>query len=169
MKLTFLWCSRLSCSLSLLAYFSNVAVPRRSCLQCIPSYRHPLHRCAGVSLLWSLIQLMEGCVKLPSSWPAEVMTEAPVARASELHHPCDIRPKYQLQWKPLNTSESPILKYLWAGLVLGGLIDDDDARKVIWHHRRSHDDLELSAWANLQQGWEPSARPVPYNYNKCML
>src|SRR5271170_3684531 len=96
-KLTSLWHSRLSCSVSLLANFSDVGVLRRSYFQYIPSYHHPLHECAGVSFLRSLVQLMEGCVKLPSSSPAEVRTEAPLATLSEFHHPRDIRPKRRLQ------------------------------------------------------------------------
>src|SRR3984957_5528229 len=81
-KLTFLWLSRVSCSLSLLANFSDVGFLRRPCLQCMPSYRHRLHECAGVSLLRSLVQLMEGCVKLPSNDRSTSRNSARVASSS---------------------------------------------------------------------------------------
>src|ERR1700722_14185975 len=63
-RLTSLWRSRLSCSLSHLAIFPDVGVLTRSDLRRISLYRHPSREYASILLLRSSVQSRGDPVKL---------------------------------------------------------------------------------------------------------
>ena len=128
MKLTFLWRSRLSCSLS---FRANVGV--------LPLMYKFIS--SSFARMWRVIKLMEGCVKLPSSWPEKVTTEAPLETAPELYPPRDILPKHWSQRKPPNASGSLMLKHLCGVLVFEGIFDADDSRRLIGYRTMTLDYL----------------------------